>query len=179
LDFVDLNTFANIDGFDVRETFLLGQSLIDFLVELDPLPKIDFGFLKTFLLVVHPIQLDLLDVLVDDSLVITNRFDPYKLVLALHLLLQILSNVPPPLVGSVGAVEDGDLVVLAVDEADQILKTHLCAVLTDLIALLILIIKKIAFGLDAVVFIRIISTYHILSTVVTYVEYLGIESQPV
>ena len=97
----------------------------------------------------------------------------------MNFLFQLLGDMTSSLIRSIRAIEDGYLVVFSIYETYQIFETHLSTHLSNLIALSILIIKKIALGLNTVVFNRTKSTYHVFSSVVAYIEYLGIEAQPV
>lgn len=74
--FVDLYTLAYIYGFDIREAFIFGESLVYFFVKLDPFSEIIFSLFRGLLFVVNAIQFDYLDIIIDDGFLITNRLYP-------------------------------------------------------------------------------------------------------
>ena len=77
-----------------------------------------------------------------------------------------------PFTSCVGAVKNGHFVIGEIEVTDEILETELGAVLSDLIALLVLIIEELIGEWNIVV-------NHVLPTVVAHIEDLGAEAEPV
>ena len=109
------------------------------------------GLLHGLLLVVEAVDLHLLDILLNDGLVIADRLDPYQLVLALEFGLQLLCYMLPSLLGGVGAVKNGDLVLLGVEEVNQVVEADLGDALSYLIGLLVVVVEELVAEFDIVV----------------------------
>lgn len=142
IDLVNLYPLTYIDSLNVGASLLFAQSLIHLFVKFDPLIEIDHRSLHRNLLIIQTIHFNLLDIQLNNFRLVAYGLNPDKLILACHLLLQLVGNVLSPLLVCICPIENGHLVLLSIDVPDQIVQTRLGYHLPQIVVLLVVIIEE-------------------------------------
>lgn len=125
--------------------------LVNLLIRLDPLLKVLHCLFHSFVLIVLPIDLHILDVLLHKLLVIAHTLDPDQLVLVFDLLLQFVRYVFASLLVGIGPIKDGHFVLFLVYIKDKVLQTVLSNLLSEGVVLLIFRVEEVTRQLHLVI----------------------------